>query len=244
MQKIKSKNGKINFLFVFLFFDFFFLISPFSSLAGINQKERSPSRSKVIESEAGLNIPQWGVAIDAIYNRELDNLIPGYKILNVVVSNRGGDIISFDTLKDRWILVDSVGKSHKAINHLRVIDQKMWDVLPVGLKNELEYPQTLRVGHTAKIDLLFRSSAELTSFKTLRWRSTHFKKDFVIRTAIEKNLDWEPKEEPIPSTKATRQAEEKYEGEKETQNPTETPKEENPPRFDPTLDDFTIPMDE
>lgn len=230
------------------------LFTIFSSLAesAVPSKEARSSgakKTKQVESEAGLNIPAWSVAIDALYDPQLDDLIPGYKILNVVVTNRGTNVIYFDTAKDRWQVTEAAGSGRKAINHLRFVDENLWNSLPVGLKNELEYPQMVRGGHTAKIDLLFRSSAELSHFRNLVWSSRHFKKEFLIKMPLEKNLEWEPKEEPLPKTKADHQAKEKYEGGLEESSPDgenkDTPEIQTGEELDkePKLEGITIPMD-
>ncbi|MBI2340268.1 MAG: hypothetical protein HYU99_07890 [Deltaproteobacteria bacterium] len=180
---------------------------------GSPQKTVSATKSKKVRSEAGLNIPSWGVAIDAVYDKRLDNLVPGYKIINVVLSNRGPVTISLDPTKDVWFIRDSVGKSHRAVNHLRFASEKLWLSLPVGLKDKLEYPHAVRTGNSTKIDLFFPENAELSGFREISWKSDHFRQTFDIYTAMEKNLDWDSKSEKIPDTPAYRQSIEKYEGE-------------------------------
>lgn len=220
--------------------------------------------SRVIKSEAGLNIPEWGVAIDAIYDKRLDNLIPGYKLVNVVITNRGKfGTIYLDPRKDKWTIVDNVGKSHRAINHLRFVDEQLWVKLPQELKSRLDYPRGVRGGNTTKIDLFFPASVDITNFRELAWRSTHFKKLFLVQTPIESNLKLSEKEKQIPPhTHSYRQSLKKYETEelekkfdeylekkrKEAEqngvsNNDASSADKAAPQFDPTLDDFSIVMD-
>ncbi len=236
-------------------FTFFitFLICVFlfntSALAAMTRESRGKDKQKVVETEAGLNIPSLGIAIDAIYDKKLDDLLPGYKILNVVITNKSVSNIELDAKKDKWEIVDSVGRSHKAIAHLFLVDPKLWNVLPVGLKDELEYPHRVRMGHTTKIDLLFTDDVELNYFKNVTFKSFSLAKTFLIKNSVEKNLDWEPKEVAIPKeTKATKQSTEKYKteilenGERvDPQEPVLDPVIESPPT-DPMTNGTTIPL--
>lgn len=205
------------------------------------RKKNQKNRSSKIYSEAGLNIPDWGVAIDAVYDPQLDELIPGYKIINVVVTNRGQSTIYLDPKKDKWSIKDSLGNTRNAINHLRFVNEKLWFTLPLGLREELEYPQLVKVGNTTKIDLFFLINTELNNFKEINWQSDYFKKEFVLKIMNEKNLEVDQKEEPIPQTSAQEQALQKYEVK---EMPKKTPPPEKIPQFDPTLDDLVIPMGE
>lgn len=151
------------------------------------QKNHSAPSNKIVESETGLNIPEIGIAIDSVYEKKLDNLIPGYKLLLVVVSNKTSKPIYFDPKKDQWGIRDHLNHAHRGFNHPRSMSQKIWDKLPAGLKQELEYPQIVHDGNTAKIDILFKTSVELENFRTLVWKSTFFKKEFRLQSATENN---------------------------------------------------------
>lgn len=200
-------------------------------------------KSEKITSEAGLNIPSWGIAIDAIYDSRLDNLVPGYKIINIIVTNKSANIIYFDPKKDKWHVSDNLGKTKIAINHLRFEDEKLWANLPPGLKSQLEYPQAVRIGHSVKIDLFFPASYDLAGFREISWKSDHFKKEFNILTSMEKPLEWNPKEEPVQESPSYKKSMEKYEGKDETEEEAKEETEEEKPKFDPTLDDFSISTD-
>jgi len=226
----------------------------FSANAMSAMRHQAPSlgdKQKVIESELGLNIPKLGIAIDAIYDKQLDDLLPGYKILNVVLTNRSVANIELDPKKDKWQIIDSLGRTHRAITHLAIVDKKLWGVLPVGLKNELEYPHIVRIGHTTKIDLIFPADVEIDFFRQMTFVSSTLKKTFVLKNSAEKNLDWEPKEEKIPvDTKAKIQSEQKYKTETldggtntDTQPIEEVPQEPAEEQHDPMTSGTTIPLD-
>lgn len=205
------------------------------------------SRKEGVQSELGLNIPKWGIAVDAIYDPRLDGLVPGYKILNVVLSNRTQKSIYLDLKKDRWVMRDNIGKPNKAINHLKVINPKLWETLPEGLRDKLEYPQLVRVGSSARIDLFFPNTVELKNFRMINWKSVHFHEEFVLINVIDKKLEVTPaKIGNQPLTPSQEQAQEKYGPNKEGLDLDEENLEtdEAPqtiPSFDPELDKNTIP---
>lgn len=213
-------------------------LTPWISQAKVEQKQKEKKR---VTSEAGLNIPSWGIAIDAVYDSRLDNLVPGYKILNVVLSNRGPSSIYLDSDKDKWFIHDNLGKKKRGINHLRSVNEPLWASLPTGLREKLEYPHAVRVGHSTKIDLFFEAKIDLSHFREISWDSTHFKKEFNIFSTMEKNLELEENEQPIPKDRESyRQSMEKYEG-----TPTEPPPEQEnwPSQEKLPREPVTIPMD-
>lgn len=203
------------------------------------------SRNDAVQSELGLNIPKWGIAVDAVYDPRLDGLVPGYKILNVVLSNRTQKSIYLDLKKDRWVLLDNIGNPNKAINHLRVLNPKLWNSLPEGLRDKLEYPQLVRVGTSARIDLFFPNTVELKNFRIINWKSAHFNENFQLINTIEKKLDVNPAKigkQPPPLTPSQEQAQEKYGPNKEGENlETENPEEENTEEVNPIEEPKTIP---
>ena len=79
-----------------------------------NSEIKGTKISEDIRSEAGLNIKDWGIAIDAIYDARLDDLIPGYRIINIVLTNRSAEDINLSTNKDKWYILDNMGKKHTA----------------------------------------------------------------------------------------------------------------------------------
>ena len=260
----------MKFLRFFKIISFFFILSFLFNPSVSHAKK--PNKG-VLVGEAGLNFPSMGLALDGAYDDRLDHLVPGYKILNVVITNKGQNTIKLDLNKEVWKVRDHLGKLRIAINDVRFISEKIWNTLPEGLKNKLENPDTIKTGQTAKVDLFFPANVNLKDFKELQWQSTHFKKKFIIEEGVEKNLDLARDTEPDPlhNKKTYQQSLEKYEtpdeknavaSEPGSQQPSGPKGDGNvieispsandamsdrnatPPRFDPKLDEVvTIPMD-
>jgi len=85
-------------------------------LASCFSRDSKPKNS----SSASLDVPQKGVTIEASYDPRLNNLIPGYKIITIALTNNGVDILKLDPLRDRWEIVDAYGKNRRAINSIRI----------------------------------------------------------------------------------------------------------------------------
>jgi hypothetical protein len=141
-----------------------------------------------IRSEAGLNIPDWGLAIDAAYDPRLDDLVRGYRIVNILVTNRGSQDVSLNVREDKWVIVDNNGKKNTAENHVKFFNKKIWDEMPQQLQNKLDYPPYVRAGHSVNIDVFFPKSTNLINFKEVIWRSATLGKEFNIYTNYEKTL--------------------------------------------------------
>jgi hypothetical protein len=142
----------------------------------------------VVRSEVGLNIKDWGLAIDAIYDPRLDDLVPGYHIVNLVVTNRSGDAIQLNTRRDRWYIIDSMGKKHTAYNHVKQFNEKLWPQLPKKMQDMLEYPHVVNPGKATNIDVFLPKSVDLHHFREVVWKSEHFNREFNVFTNYEKNL--------------------------------------------------------
>jgi len=100
---------------------FFLVIIFFLSFAGMTEagkysKYRSNVRKqpKLIRVPGGANIPSAGLAVDASYDPRLDDLVPGYKVINVAVFNQSLNIITLDPSSDRWWVKFADGKKKKA----------------------------------------------------------------------------------------------------------------------------------
>lgn len=150
------------------------LFAPYENMA--QAKRSRKALSEPVTSEAGLKIPKWGIAIDASYNTELDDFIPGYKIVHVVLSNNRPDTIVMDPAKDRWTITDSAGKKHTAYNHVRHFDKKLWKKLKPELKKKLGYPSLVKSGYLTTLDLFFPKDVDLFQFREIAWTSSFFAK--------------------------------------------------------------------
>lgn len=208
----------------------------------------SSKSSRYISSEAGLNIPKVGVAIDAYYDSRLDTFAPGLKLLSVSVTNRSGKTIYFYPRKDQWKIIDHIGKSHKADNHLKYANKTLWEKLPDHIQLQLEYPRAVRDGNSVNFSVFFNDDIELNYFREIIWKSSDLKKEFYIKMFAEQNSEGSAKEIPIPETiklnppvtvDEIRRSQEKPENLERKSDPIVIPRE-----FDPSLDDFSIPVDD
>jgi len=129
---------------------------------------------------SGSNIPSLGLALDASYDPQFDDVIKGYKMLSVAVANSSINIFGFDKENDKWVLIDSKGSKHKAILDLRTENPEAYARLPEKLRRLIEYPLMVQVGETRVVDLLFKKDVKLESFRGVQLISSTFGKTFEI----------------------------------------------------------------
>ncbi len=147
--------------------------------ACVTSRDDKPSTSSRVE------VPNQGVTIDAKYDSRLDNLIPGYKILTLAVTNNGFDVIKLNPLKDKWEIVDAYGKTRRAINSLRVQNPSLFNRLPGKLQSLIEYPVGVAVGYTETIDVFFPQHQELTAFRSISFYNSERDQKFDVTTNLE-----------------------------------------------------------
>ena len=103
----------------------FFLVSP--SYAG---KKRN-----VIRVPGGTSVPELGLVIDASYDKRLDSLVPGYKVITVALVNESLNVIPLDPEKDAWsIKLAGDSRAYQVIHDLRSKDPKAWSEVPEKAK--------------------------------------------------------------------------------------------------------------
>jgi hypothetical protein len=142
--------------------------------ACVASSDKPPKNS----TQARLNVPAWGVVVDAHYDKKLDGLVPGYKVVTIALSNRGVDTLKLDPTKDEWIIEDAWGKKQRAIYSLRISDPKAWALLPSKVKDIIEYPAGVQVGFTQTFDLFFPEKIDLYNFRSISFYSATLKKNF------------------------------------------------------------------
>jgi len=145
-------------------------------------------KSKDAESSKNtqrVNVAKEGVLIDAKYDSRLDNLVPGYKILTVGLTNNGVDIMRLNPLSDKWEVVDAFGKTRKAITSLRIKEPGLYGRLPPKMQQLLEYPTGISVGYSETIDLFFPNNVSLDSFRSIAFYSAERKTTFDITADLE-----------------------------------------------------------
>lgn len=114
-----------------------------------------------------LKIHKHGITIDARYDPRLDNLVPGYKIMTVGVTNSGFDILRLNPLKDQWDVIDAWGRKQRAIHSLRIKEPHVFVRLPERLQQMVEYPVGISVGYSETVDLFFPNSVDLKAFRSV-----------------------------------------------------------------------------
>ncbi|MBI2093026.1 MAG: hypothetical protein HYT75_08570 [Deltaproteobacteria bacterium] len=129
---------------------------------------------------AGSNIPSLGIALDASYDPLTDQIVPGYKILSVALTNNSINIMQLDKANDRWIVVDVKGKKHKAVSDLKELNPELYLSLQQKLRQLLEYPSLIQVGETVVVDLLIKENVGLEGFKLVSFSNNVSKMEFEI----------------------------------------------------------------
>lgn len=119
-----------------------------------------------------------GIIIDAKYNADLDNLVPGYKVITVGLTNNGVDMLQLNPLRDRWEIVDGSGRKIKAYNSLRIKDPSTYSRLPQKMKEMIEYPVAVPMGYSETLDLFFPNQYDLTGFRSISFYSAERKQDY------------------------------------------------------------------
>ncbi|HPW44813.1 MAG TPA: hypothetical protein PKU96_00375 [bacterium] len=121
-----------------------------------------------VQVNGGVPIQGYGLVIDASYDPRLDNLVPGYKLINVVIANSSFNIIGLDPQRDKWsIKVDGKSSPIKALHNLRGQDPKAWSALPPRVKDVIGYPLLLPIGARDVIDLFVPETLDLEKFTTV-----------------------------------------------------------------------------
>lgn len=146
---------------------------------GVEPRTKKP---QVLVTPAGTQIPALALAFDVSYDHRTDRLIPGYRLLNVAVTNNSLQVIPLDPLQDRWWVVDRRGKRHEAVLNMRHADPDRWAQLPVGLKKLITYPLMIPIGTTQPIDLLFPDHVNLNEFRAVLFRSIGLDKEIQVYT--------------------------------------------------------------
>ncbi|PIU57349.1 MAG: hypothetical protein COS89_04745 [Deltaproteobacteria bacterium CG07_land_8_20_14_0_80_38_7] len=127
-------------------------------------------KSKPVEVYGGVPIPGVGIAIDASYDARLDNLAPGYRVLNVAIVNESLNIIALDPTKDEWWIKVSgkqKKKKYKLISDLRTEDAKAWNQIPEQVRKMISYPLALPIGGRQVIDLFVAEDVPVEEFTDL-----------------------------------------------------------------------------
>ncbi len=63
----------------------------------VHAKKEKP---RIYRVPAGANVPSLGLAMDANYDPTTDNIIPGYKILSVAITNNSINVLQLNAEND------------------------------------------------------------------------------------------------------------------------------------------------
>lgn len=114
---------------------------------------------------SGTAAPALSIGFEVAYDPQTDNIVPGYKIITVAITNSSLEYLQTDQMVDQWWVVDRGKSRHKAVLNLRDKDPDVWAKLPPRLRNYIQYPLMVRIGDTTTIDLLFPDSVNLNEFR-------------------------------------------------------------------------------
>src|SRR4029434_8631946 len=135
-----------------------------------------------------LNLPNWGVIIDASYDRKLDGVVPGYRIMTIALTNRSVDMMKLDPLNDQWVIEDAWGRKQKAVVSLRIRDGRAWAQLPPKVQDLVEYPAGVQMSYTQTFDIFFPEHVDLERFRSISFYSAILKQNFdaLSNTSLER----------------------------------------------------------
>lgn len=162
--------------FYLLFLIFNFLLFNFIGCVTAEKVAKKP----IVKVPAGANIASVGMAFDVSYDPKTDNIIPGYKILSVAITNNSIDIIQTDRPTDKWIIRDYKGHEHPVITNLKEKDPDTYINLAPRLRQLIHYPMLIQVGETRVIDLLVKNNVNLDGFRSVYWRVGASGKEFEV----------------------------------------------------------------
>ncbi|MFH1874412.1 MAG: hypothetical protein ABH859_04410 [Pseudomonadota bacterium] len=125
--------------------------------------------NKPIEVYGGMSIPGLGVSIEASYDPRLDNLAPGYKVLNVAMLNDSFRIIPLSPERDKWWIKTSKNekKKYEVICDLRLYDSKAWHAIPANARKHIGYPLALPIGGRQVVDLFVKEDVPVEDFSEI-----------------------------------------------------------------------------
>lgn len=146
-------------------------------------------------SAVGLKVPKKGVTIDASYDKRLDSLLPGYKVVTIALTNNSTDILKLNPLKDRWTIELASGRTYKAINSIRIKDPELFSRLPDQVKRLIDYPNGVAVGYTETFDVFLPRDIDLESFRSVAYFNANNNDNYEI-VSIDQN---DPRHQPAES---------------------------------------------
>lgn len=121
---------------------------------------------------SGTAAPALGIGFETSYDPQTDNIVPGYKIITVAITNGSLEYLQTDEMVDQWWVVDRGKNRHKAVLNLREKNPDVWAKLPPRLRKFVQYPLMVRIGDSATIDLLFPNTINLNEYREVVFKSS------------------------------------------------------------------------
>ncbi len=138
--------------------------------------QANAKRKNRVKAMGGATISPFGFIMDASYDPRLDKLVPGYKVINVIMINESFNIIQLDVTKDKWwVRLAGSKKKIPAVNALRTQKPGVWSALPEKVKSLMGYPLIIPIGGKMVFDIIVPESHDLSMFNGLSvyFRSLH-----------------------------------------------------------------------
>lgn len=114
---------------------------------------------------SGTAAPALSLGFEVAYDPSTDNIVPGYKIITVAITNGSLEYLQTDEMVDQWWVMDRGKSRHKAVLNLRDKNPDIWAKLPPRLRKFIQYPLMVRIAESATIDLLFPNTVNLNEFR-------------------------------------------------------------------------------
>ena len=146
-----------------------FVLALALSLLSFFASDLDAKKEKAIKGFGSVAIPPYGLSLDASYDPRLDTLVPGYKVIQVIMENSSFNIIGLDPKKDEWsIMIAGTKRPVPVINNMRSQEPKLWSELPERVRNLIGYPLVLPIGGKEIINIFVPAKYDVASFNEVR----------------------------------------------------------------------------
>jgi len=137
-------------------------------LLGCVTAGHSKKKGTVILGQSGIMIPEYGLTVGVRYAPELEQLVPGYQVITIALTNNSLNQIRMDPLNDEWV-VQTKSKKVKAINNLSLDNPQAWLRLPEEKRDIMEYPFQVPIGYTQTFDIFVKDSHPISQFNAINY---------------------------------------------------------------------------
>ncbi len=85
-----------------------------------------------------------------------------------------------DVKNDRWVVVTDRGQRYRALNSLKMRDERAWRELPEKMRALIDYPEVIPIDYSVTFDLLLPDTIDLQYFREIRYYSAAWRKEFIL----------------------------------------------------------------